>query len=524
MELYDSFRNTYRNTRNCVETDDCSGVVLGCRKLAALCGKLYKQDNGTKLQAKASLKQHAGNFAALANTVESSGIDDQVRTFFGFAISKPILAEAPKTIVDEKPKYLVATYDPTDHADFAISEMLVKEKPQKSNEILLISENSHSQEAVDIPSGVAATHDTVGEGAENVNCSPMFDPETLDAFIGQKEIIKRIRIEINAAKKLGRNWIEHTLLFGNRGLGKTTLMKLIAKALGVGFEYIDCSQFRNDVSSQRAVQNFFQRIGRANKPVLIGMDEIHEFPKRLQSGLLTLLNNRRFVYMDNNGTNHSIPIDHFTFVGATTDPQEVLATVKDRCNLTFFLSDYSRDELRQIFLNKFASKELWINEDVLNECINRCRSSVREVNAIVRGLETLAVIADTNIIDADMTLEHFQTAGVDPIGLKIKDIEILNTLNESEFGVMAEGTIASRSGLESKIYSSEYEPYLIKIGFISINGKGRALTEKAKTYLKKGAYNYGESNIKAKQMNEREVPEKKIKNGKDNNDPIDDLT
>ena len=513
MSFTDIFRKTYRDTRKCVEADDCAGAILGCRKLAALCGKQYKLNDGAKLQLKATLKQHAGNFASSANTIECFGITNQVKTFFGFEE----IDLAPNTTQ----KSVVVAFDPTDPVDFAIGEISVTEKPEKPSETSMPHEANTPQAPIDLPSDTTAPSAVVGaegNGTETGNPMPAFDPENLEDFIGQREIVKRIKLEIMAAKKLGRQHINPMLLLGSRGLGKTTLMKLVAKELGVRFEYMDCSQLRNDVSSHKAVQNFFQGIGKTKEPVVIGMDEIHALPNKLQTGLLTLLNDREFVYLDNSGTNHNIPIEHFTFIGATTDAQDVLATLKDRCGLTFYLLDYSRDELRRIFLNKFASKQLQISEDTLVECINRCRSSLREVNAIVSGLETLAVIADTDSVNAEMTAEHFRNAGIDPIGLKTKDVEILNILLEDDTGVMAEDTIAKRAGLDSKIYSSEYEPYLIKIGFISISGKGRSLTEKAKAYLIDGTYEYGEPDITDGQSNGGDS-----ENGDDIFDPMDDL-
>jgi Holliday junction DNA helicase RuvB len=154
--------------------------------------------------------------------------------------------------------------------------------------------------------------------------------------------------------------------------------------------------------------------------------------------------------------------------------------------LQFLLKDYTQDELRLIFKNKFTALDLKIEEDALAECVNRCRNSIREANSIAKRLKTLAINADTDIVDKNMALEYFQIAEIDPIGLKAKDLEILNVLLEDNGEAMAGDTIAARVGLDVKKYYSEYEAYLIKIGFINITGRGRCLTKKAVDYLKPG--------------------------------------
>lgn len=316
---------------------------------------------------------------------------------------------------------------------------------------------------------------------------PSFQPECLDDFIGQPHIVKRIKEEIKAARLQGLHHIDHILLFGNRGLGKSTLMKLIAKELGAQFEFMDASQFANDVRSQRAVQKFLQRISELNKPVVIAFDEIHALPKNIQTALLTLLNDRVYSYLDDSGVTHNLEINDFTFIGATTDAQDVLPTIKDRCNnLTFYLKNYTHDELAKIFLNKFSSYKLVVDDVVLDDCINRCRQSIREVDSFVKGLNTKAVLLGKNRITPDMLTEYFKSIDRDPIGLKAKDLEILKTILEDSSGVVSEDTLAARTHLDVKVLNKEFEPYLLSIGFISITPKGRTLTEKAREYLEGG--------------------------------------
>lgn len=488
MDIYEKFRKNFRTTRECVKTSNVDSAVSGCHDLIALVRTQYSLETG--LKNKSRWKIYEEEFTNCVYQMQNDGfINNSVRRYFGL----PLLAESVPVISD----------DPKKSRDMDINEELLPTPKKEDNydpmDALKMNRNKSKQDNNDLDSdgktdGEDKNDNVVADDSkkkDNISgkgtiSETSFDPETLDDFIGQDNVIKIIREELNAAKKQRNSYIDHILLFGNSGLGKTTLMKLIATELNVKFEHLDCSQFRNDVKSHNAIQNFFQRISNEKVPVVIGMDEIHSLPERLQTGLLTLLNERKFIFMDNNGVNHVFPVDNFTFIGATTDEHDVLPTIKNRCALQFLLKDYSKDELHLIFRNKFAAIKLRIEEDALCECVNRCRNSIRETNSIVKRLNTLAINADTDMVDKKMALEYFQIAEIDPIGLKSKDLEILNVLNEDKSGVMAGETIAARVGLDAKKYQSEYEVYLIKIGFICITGRGRSLTQKAREYLESG--------------------------------------
>lgn len=318
---------------------------------------------------------------------------------------------------------------------------------------------------------------------------PMFVPVTLRDFIGQQHIVKVLLKEIAIAKNKGIRHLDNILLFGNPGLGKTTLMELIAKELGVRFELLDCSQFRNSQQSLKALQNFFMRVARDNEPVVIALDEIHMLTPELQSSLLTLLNNRVYVSpLDVNGQNKRIPIDEFTFIGASTDDDKVLDTIKNRClRLKFQLVDYTPEELSRIYKNKVAARGLTISDEAVAACVPRSRGAIRYVNSIVDGLDS-ALYNDDGVrvsthIELDTALNYFKEKGIDPIGLEAKDLEILNVIGQDPSGAISADVLSARVGLDTRKYQSEYERYLIKIGFINVSGRGRSLTEKAIQYL-----------------------------------------
>ena len=320
-----------------------------------------------------------------------------------------------------------------------------------------------------------------------------FDPESFDGFIGQEHIVKRLKEELAAARKQGLRYLDHILLFGNRGLGKSTLMKIIAKELGVRFEFIDCSSFMNDVKSQRLFHETFVRIANEGEPVVIALDEIHALPGRLQTALLTLLNDRVYSYVTESGTKN-VPIPEFTFIGATTDYDAVLSTIKDRCsNLIFFLEDYKRSELAEILSNKFKAMNLKVeDDDIIVKCINRCRSSIRELNAIVKGLNTKAINRNNGVVTMEMVDEYFKDRGVDEIGLKKVERKLLEVIQNEPRGSVSEETLAARLYLDPGVLTKEHEPFLLKIGFISINSKGRSLTQKAEDYLRYGYYQFSD--------------------------------
>ena len=365
--------------------------------------------------------------------------------------------------------------------------------------VLTVQDPPKTYDAKDAESGAGAevnpTKPAIKEAAP-VNDAPMdkrpsassqterarqksLQPQSLDEFIGQTKVVERLKEAIEAAEKRGDNYIGNTLLLGNRGLGKSTLMRLIAKELGVECHIIDASAVNAD-----KLQAFLLNIAKKQIPCVIGIDEIHALKESSQTMLLTLLNDRIFRYVDKKGESYEIPMT-FTFIGATTDPNKVLQTIKDRCaNLTFYLTDYTHDELKAIFVNKFAAYGLQVPDDIIEACIARCRSSIREVEAFAKGLSDKAVVAGLTAVPCAMAEEYFSQRSLDEKGLTDKDREILTVLYTDENGgFISADTLAARVHLSPGVLSSEYEPYLLKIGFIGITSRGRYLTEDGKKYI-----------------------------------------
>lgn len=497
MYSLEQMKAIYRNIREIAKTEDNSRaqeVIDGVSVFSKYFKAQYPQ---LPLLKQYYCKIRYESFDAVIEIIKYYGLQDKrVKAFFGFIQATP---DAPsfgqvnegKGKID-KPKVSGQARYGSDGQSGLDDLFATEDDPWASYKKKSKKKKGSGNDDSSTPAAPDSSTDDapvlpVNEGVEQkpIPARGNGDPQSLSEFIGQEHVVKRIIAEIKAAKKQGLKHIDNILLFGNRGLGKSTLMELIAKELGVKYEFIDASGFSRTSSAQDSFNKFLQRISMANEPVVIAVDEIHALPENIQTGLLTLLNSRKYSYLDKNGQTHVLPVNEFTFIGATTDSDKILSTIKDRCsNLTFYLKDYTPEELRQIFINKFGFKGLTASEEVIKECIQRCRCSIREVKSIVDGLNTKAINADTDTVSLEMVQEYFQERELDSIGLGHTDIAILKAIASEPSGVISADTLAARVHLDVNVLTKDFEPYLIKIGFISINSRGRSLTEKAIKHLK----------------------------------------
>lgn len=497
----EQLREFYVTARNAVkEGKDDSVAIYNLTKLYDYVENLFER--GSILDRVKSRKLYEA-LDTVMKLIKKNGLKDAtVLKFFGLKIEDIPIANPPKpedgNENDDGLKMASDPFDylsPVDEGKDGDGDKSADDGDKGGNEDKAQNpdseagngnENPYSNDKADEGEADGSDGDISPDEDGNDDPDHIKAPETLDDFIGQAHIVARLKKEIAVAKQKNIKHLQNILLFGGRGLGKSTLMQILANELGVRFEWIDASQFQSSHTSEKQFLAFLQNISNLDEPVLIGIDEIHALPGKIQSSLLTLLQSREFVYMDKSGHNHRIPIKEFTFVGATTDPQDVLPTIKDRCkNLTFYMQDYTHDELMLIFKRKFASKKLKISEDLIEKCIPRCRCSIREVEAIVIGLLTETLYIGTNTVTNEILEAYFKERGVDEMGLEAQDIEVLRVLASDPTGTMSADTLASKLGIDVKVLLSEYEPYLLKIDFISVVNRGRYITDKGRAHLKK---------------------------------------
>lgn len=492
MGFADIFREKYRVALKAARENDVEGVLAGLVALYQLFADQYSLKNGDSIVIKAKLSYWQNVFGGYIDIIKNNGLNDKrVQKFFGLTDDNDAPSFGDILKGNGEVKIPPSDTDKKSAKNIDISGIIDPDQPA-TQQVPDKPKTAQFPETIQ-PAPLQIPEmpkPDVESGSGGKADKPTFTPDSLEGFIGQRHIVKALIKEIAIAKAQGRKYLDNILLLGNPGLGKSTLMQLIAKALGVRFEWMDCSQYRNSQQALKALQNFLMKVARENEPVVIAFDEIHMLPEELQSSLLTLLNSRVYISPpDINGVIKRIPIENFTFIAATTDDDKVLGTIKDRClRLKFQMVDYTPEELKLIYKNKVASKGLTITDEAIDACIPRSRGSIRYVNAFVDGLDT-ALYDDngqrfsTNI-DIDVVNRYFAEKGIDAIGLEKKDLEILSVIGSDTSGAIGADTLSARVGLATKKYLSEYEPYLVKIGFVTVTGRGRALTEKAVQHIK----------------------------------------
>ncbi len=483
----EEIRNHFSAAKSFVKTGNNADKLLVIASLRAISNhvkSIYASDV-TALE-KAKCRVLFESFDDIIDVIERDGLcGNKVRAFFGLA---PSTASTPSFDDIARGKYAPknegATSTPTPSAKSGnaapaagVTSAGSASRPTQKN---------GGSVANTVPSAPVrpAPNRSSGGGEDKASLAP----ESLREFIGQQHVVRPLLKEINIANNEGRKSIGNILLLGNPGLGKSTLMGLIAKELDVNYEFLDCGALQSK-RQEVGLRNFLRRIAASGQPTVVAFDEIHLLTKDLQAMLLTVFQTRTYTSApDDNGVVERIPMNEVTFIGATTDDQKLLETIKDRCRekgFIFQLEDYSPDDLRRIYKNKFAAFGIGISDEAIEECVPRSRFSLRCVGGIVEGLKK-ALYNDegyriSTYVDLDTALAYFNEKGIDRRGLEPKDREILRALKGSKG--MGIGPLSAKVGLDSKKYESEYERFLIKIGFINVNSSGRSLTEEAIKYL-----------------------------------------
>ncbi|MDR2498092.1 MAG: Holliday junction branch migration DNA helicase RuvB [Tannerellaceae bacterium] len=304
-------------------------------------------------------------------------------------------------------------------------------------------------------------------------------PLSFKDFSGQAKATENLKIFVTAARMRGEA-MDHTLLHGPPGLGKTTLSNIIANELGVGFK-ISSGPVLDKPGDLAGVLTSLER----NDVLFI--DEIHRLSPVVEEYLYSAMEDYRIdIMIDKGPSARSIQIDlsPFTLVGATTRSGLLTSPLRARFGINLHLEYYDTDMLARILLRSAGILRVRCDEDAANEIALRSRGTPRIANALLRRVRDFAQVKGNGAIDKDITCFSLEALNIDRYGLDQIDNKLLTTIiDKFSGGPVGLTTIATALGEDAGTVEEVYEPFLIKEGFLKRTPRGREATDLAYAHL-----------------------------------------
>lgn len=304
-------------------------------------------------------------------------------------------------------------------------------------------------------------------------------PQRLSDYIGQEKVKKNLSVFIDAAK-LRHEPLDHTLLYGPPGLGKTTLSSIIANEMGVNIRITSGPAIEKPGDLAALLTNL-------NQGDVLFIDEIHRLPRTVEEILYPAMEDFSLDIITGKGqmaASYHLPLPKFTLIGATTRAGQLSAPLRDRFGVVMRLELYTTEELSAIIKRSAGILNVDIDDDGALELASRSRGTPRIANRLLKRIRDFAEVMANGKINLDVAKTALEKLDIDELGLDENDRRMLNAIiNFYNGGPVGIETLAASIGEESVTIEDVYEPYLMQIGFLRRTPKGRMVNDSAYLHL-----------------------------------------
>ena len=320
---------------------------------------------------------------------------------------------------------------------------------------------------------------TSGFRAEDIELEPKLRPDNLENYIGQESVKNNMKVFIEAAKKRGEP-LDHVLLYGPPGLGKTTLSNIIANEMGVNIKTTSGPAIERPGDMAAVLSGL-------EEGDILFVDEIHRLNRNVEEILYPAMEDFALDIIIGKGpAARAVRLDlpKFPLVGATTRAGQMSSPLRDRFGVISRLELYSPSELAAIVMRSAGILGIEIDSQGAEEIARRSRGTPRIANRLIKRVRDFAQVRGDGRITKDTAMKALSALDIDPLGLDMIDRRMLESIIYNfSGGPVGVETLAATIGEESVTLEDVYEPYLMQIGFLNRTPRGRCATQKAYNHL-----------------------------------------